>query len=224
VSREAQARAAMARARAMKRAMRQRREEIRHQLRAFRREARDRVRQLPAVRKVRARKRARNAILLALLALGALFARCDCQRAPETAVETKVPEPPEPVKAPGPKPVKPGPLRASGTRISRPQLANESRAAPPWMEEYRLQVAARSPRLAQCFHGADRPGALRWTASVSPKNGIVSEHELEPIGGGSDLRREQRECLLTALSTPPYRLTAPGPEALPDRVGLVIEF
>jgi hypothetical protein len=92
------------------------------------------------------------------------------------------------------------------------------------MDEYRLQVAARSPRLARCFQGAGRPGALRWTASVNPTRGEVSDHQLQPIGGGAELRREQRECLLEALSSPPYRLTAPGAPALPDRVGLVIEF
>lgn len=210
----------------LRRELKARRQELRRQLPQMRRAARARVAQLPVVRKARSKRRLRRAAALVLLALIALFARCECQPAPAAEVEAIAPEPETPaplpeqkVKAP-----RPGPLHAGAKKLPRARFATEAREAPPWMDEYRIQVAARSPRLARCFDGADRPGALRWVASVNPGSGAVSEHELEPVGEAGDIGRDQRECLLAALSSPPYRLTAPGQQALPDRVGLVIEF
>ncbi|APS00767.1 hypothetical protein [Pajaroellobacter abortibovis] len=42
----------------------------------------------------------------------------------------------------------------------------------------RLQVVARSPRIAQCLIGMDKPGALRWTSFVNP--GVASGQESGP--------------------------------------------
>ena len=202
--------------------------ELHRRLPEMRRAARERVRQHPAVRQARARRRVRRGAAVAVFALIALFLRCECQPAPPVPAkeEARAPAPPaSPAPRPPPAPAKPKPLHAEGQRLSRARFTSELREAPPWMDEYRLQVAARSPRLARCFQGAGRPGALRWIASVNPKSGEVSDHQLQPVGaGGEELRQEQRECLLEALSSPPYRLTAPGTPALPDRVGLVIEF
>ena len=158
-----------------------------------------------------------------------LFIRCDCQ--PELAT-------PVAIELAGPPVVKPRvvtdagvkrkPLVASTEPQPRPGYLGGPRAPPRWIDEFRLAVSARSPRLAQCFTGTDRPGALRWTCSVNPESGAVSDHELEPVGGGSEftawLGTEQRDCVVKVLSNPPYKLTVPKEEALPDRVSLVIEF
>jgi len=210
----------------LKRELKARRRALRRLLPELRRAARARVSRLPAVQKARARKRFRRALALAALALVALFARCECRPAPAEVAGAVAPEPEarEESRPPARKPGKPGPVDADGQRLSRARFATDLREAPPWMDEYRLQVAARSVRLAKCFEGEARPGALRWIASVDPKSGAVSDHVIEPAGPGNELKRDQRECLLAALSSPPYRLTAAGEQALPDRVGLVIEF
>lgn len=54
------------------------------------------------------------------------------------------------------------------------------------------------------------PGALRWSASVNPQGGTVADQEMEPVGVGIDLTKEQRDCVATVLSKPVYKLTAPG--------------
>jgi hypothetical protein len=112
--------------------------------------------------------------------------------------------------------------------VQRGDLSTKARGAPAWLEELRTQVSARSPRLARCFNGADRPGALRWTASLNPASGWVSEHELEPVGQAVDLSKAQRDCLVLGLSSPAYRLAtqqaAPQAAVLPERISLVIEF
>jgi len=206
--------------------MKAQRRALRRLIPELRRAARERVSRLPAVQRARTRKRVRRGLAVALLALVAFFARCECQPAPAETMEASAPEPEtrEPPRAPPRKPGKPGPLHGDGQRLSRARFATDLREAPPWMDEYRLQVAARSVRLAQCFEGADRPGALRWIASVNPKSGAVSDHAIEPAGAGNELKTDQRECLLAALSSPPYRLTAPGYQALPYRGGRMIEF
>jgi hypothetical protein len=106
----------------------------------------------------------------------------------------------------------------------RPAFGPQNAGSPPWLDEFRMQVAARSPRLADCFTGVERPGALRWAAAVNPNGGSVSDHELEPVGVGTDLSADQRKCILGVLSSPKYQLTVPGTSGLPNRVSLVIEF
>jgi hypothetical protein len=212
--------------RELRQAMRQRRIDLRKSLRLTGRQARERLDQMPAVRRARARRRLRRALGVALLLLLASLVRCECARPslPEVpkveaqgAAEIKV-------VRPVPTPPRRQPLHAKIEPQARASYQGSARASPAWIDEFRLQVAARSPRLAQCFTGSDRPGTLRWTASVNPQSGAASDHELEPVGAGAELRREQRECVVLALSSPPYKLTAPPEESLPDRVSLVIEF
>lgn len=212
--------------RELRQAMRQRRLELRKSLRLKGRQARERIEQQPAIRRARARRRLRRTLGVAVLLLLASLMRCECEPPPPSEVpkveakgevETKV-EPPVPA------PVRRQPLRAQIEPQARTRYQGAERASPDWIDEFRLQVAARSPRLAQCFTGSDRPGTLRWTASVNPRSGAASDHELEPIGASAELRREQRECVVGALSSPLYRLTAPQGESLPQRVSLVIEF
>lgn len=166
-------------------------------------------------------------ILLALLLL-LLLHDCRCEPDP-------VPEPPAAptqgeamggvgtsVEAPPPPP---DPGRVS--RRARPAYAPTTPEPLPWINALRLQVAARSTRLAACFVGVAQPGALKWTASVDPGAGRVSDQTLEPTLSSEALSAEQRDCALGVLAEPPYRLlTGEGSEArsTPSRVGMVIEF
>ncbi|MBK7865320.1 MAG: hypothetical protein IPJ65_43340 [Archangiaceae bacterium] len=102
-------------------------------------------------------------------------------------------------------------------------MNNGDTGIPAWLDEFRMQVAAASPRLAECFTGIERQ-ALRWSAAVNPKPGTVADHSLEPVGVGTDLTADQRTCVQAVLSSPVYRLTQLGDEPLPRRVSLVIEF
>ncbi len=223
--------------------LRRRREErkaaLRRSLGLLRQEARERADQHPAVQRARAQRRRRRALgLIAVLLFLLLLSRCECERLPPPPPEpgkVEVPAAPEKPKAPAPAParVKRPPLHARATPVQRGGLATSARGAPVWLEELRTQVSARSPRLAHCFNGAERPGALRWTASVNPASGWVSEHELEPVGQAVDLSRAQRDCLVLGLSGPAYRLSgalqgalqgARSATALPERISLVIEF
>lgn len=221
----------------MRRTLRERRKELRRSVALMRRQARERLESIPAVRRERTKRRVRRAVGLALLASLLLFLRCDGHPAPPPGppplgADAGTPE----VKAKRPAPPalsKPPPLRAQIPSQPRARYEGETKAPPSWLEEFRIQVAARSPRLAECFKGSDRPGALRWTAAVNAESGAVSDHELEPLGTGSGgwgvmIGSEQRACLLRALSNPPYRLRAPRTaaekEALPNRVSIVIEF
>jgi hypothetical protein len=108
--------------------------------------------------------------------------------------------------------------------MDRPDYATPPPDPMPWIASFRLQVSARSPRLAACFVGAPRPGALKWTASVEPGTGRVSDHTLEPALESDPLTAEQKACLLAVLSDPPYRLAVEGARATPSRVSVAIEF
>lgn len=202
--------------------MRARKKELRAALKAVR----ERAEQLPAVKARRERRRRlRQAIGITIIALLLLLIRCDCGPGaplPVVKVEAVKPE----VK-PRPKVTLHGPKKAldgQGTRQNRGSLGLGQPASPRWIDEFQLQVAARSPRLAQCFTGIERPGAIRWSASVNPQSGAVSDHDLEPVGVGTDLSADQHDCLVRVLSNPVYKLTGPEKEALPNRVSLVIEF
>jgi hypothetical protein len=149
---------------------------------------------------------------------------------------TPAPSPSRVAVKPTPRP----PLSATLETQKRPGYSLDARPGPDWLDDFRLQVAARSPRLARCFNGSDRGGAIRWTVSVDAKTGAVADHELEPLGGGAalplrasasgvprgaaDLGGEPRACVTRVLSDPPYLVRDPPPSALPHRVSLVLEF
>jgi len=214
------------------------RRELRAQMRIRRRaaaqamaEARARARAAadrnPAIRRARRAKRLRRAVTAAVVLALLLLIHCECGPAappePVVAVQQKAPPPVE-KKKPPPAPPRPGKLSAKLEPQRRPAFVGQGVATPPWVDEFRLQVSARSPRLAKCFVGVDRPGALRWVSSVNPTSGAVSDHEFEPIGLGAELSPAQRECVTAVLSSPPYHLGETSPDALPNRVSLVIEF
>jgi len=120
-----------------------------------------------------------------------------------------------------------GAAAVAGGRIPpqpRPAYRNPAPPPIPWLADLRLQVAGRSDRLAACFVGAERPGALKWTASVQPEDGRVAEAEVQPMLGGESLTAAQRDCVQQVLAEPPYRLDHDGERSTPPRVSLVIEF
>jgi hypothetical protein len=211
----------------LRRAIRERKKELRQQVAQLRREAKARLEADPAVRRERKRRRLRRGVGLAVLALLLLLVRCECAPPPTPEVldgGVAVPAPKQPAPPPAPAVIKPPPLKARIKSVERATYEGQAQVPPTWLEEFRLQVAARSPRLATCFTGTDRPGALRWTAALNAESGAVSDHELESVGAASSVSTAQRECVVKALSNPTYRLNVPKGQALPDRVGMVIEF
>lgn len=181
------------------------------------------------------RRRRRQRVLLTILALALLllFARfCEC--APEPVVTPPVAElvcpavpecgAGEPPKKPSTsKPTKPRPPKATAAPLERDQFAVPTRRTPPWLAALRLQVTARSLELAVCFNGAEKPGALRWTTTVTPASGAVADSELEPVLRGPPLTAQQQQCVLGVLSRRPFKLDA-GNDVIGTRVSLIIEF
>ena len=107
---------------------------------------------------------------------------------------------------------------------ARPQYENTTAPPIPWLNAFQLQVAARSPRLAECFVGVSTPGSLRWTVSVTPSTGQVSDHTLVPVQQNDALSSDQQRCVISVLSTPSYRLQNTEERPTPTRVSLIIEF
>ena len=192
----------------------------------------DAQRAQPSFLKTRAKQRRRRMQQLALVLLVILLLlllRLDCTDVPSTAsvsqpaaveIEPKAAELPK-----KPLPRKPqlklvGQIKAS----DRASMALESLEPPPWLPQFRLQVAARSPRLASCFDGAERSGALRWSALVHARAGRVTESVVEPVFRGVNLEEAQLDCLVKGLSELPYVLDEPDPQAAARRVSLIFEF
>lgn len=166
------------------------------------------------------RKRMRwTALILCILLL--LISRCTC-------VEEPLPEPPGPagpaVQVEPEPPREPLPQRPRIDTIERPGFETAPAPALPWLDDFRLQVAARSPRLANCFVGAERPGRMRWTAAVDPGGGLVSEQVFEPVSAWDMLTPEQERCIEGVMARPAYSLDAQDGPSTPTRVSLVIEF
>ena len=172
-----------------------------------------------AVRGGRSKKKDRRWLLLLLLFL--LFLLPPCTPPPEPiAVAPAAP----PVVVPTLPAAPPVPTPSRITRTNRPAFASVVPPKLPWLDAFRLQVAARSPRLAACFDGASRPGALKWSAAVEPVRGRVSDQTLESTLSSDALTTTQRGCVLAVLSDPPYRLDGSGAASTPSRVGMVVEF
>lgn len=203
--------------------------QLRQSIKKAQRDLRARVAAMPFVQEARRKRRIRRAALSSLLLLLLLFIRCDCgvppvDSGPDAGVDAGIDAGVKvKVKATATKTVRP-PLTGKVESQPRPELAPSSPNGPPWLDEFRMQVAARSPRLAQCFTGTERPGALRLSGSVNPNAGTLSDLELEPVGVGIDLSQDQQKCIISVLTNPVYRLSTPGTEGLPERVSLVIEF
>lgn len=206
-------------------ALRERRRVIRAVLAQARRDARERLSHVPAVQRERRRRRIRRSAAVAALLLLILFVRCDCaEPAPPPSPPPAAAAVAKPVKPVADPPAKPPAFTDKIKPKKRGTFETATRPPPSWLEAFHLQVAARSPRLAACFNGTERPGALRWAAALNAKSGGVSDHELEPLGSGGSFTQQQRDCVVRALSSPTYTLSVPDSDALPRRVGLVIEF
>ena len=170
------------------------------------------------------RRRARRPWWLALLLLPPFCLIPDCSE------EAPLPPPLEQGSAPqvgAPVEVPPVPVPVPVPRMStvpRPSFRSPTPKPLPWIGVFRLQVAARSPRLAGCFVGVERPGQLRWTAAVEPSSGETADHTLEPLLRSAAISRVERECILNVLTDPPYRLDVTTEQATPTRVGIVLEF
>lgn len=162
------------------------------------------------------------ALLIALL----FFRTCEEPEPEPDIAETPVAGPPVRVAVPAPKPT-PEPMVAPPrvARRERPDLVAPPPKTPGWLTGFRMQVSARSPRLAKCFEGATQPGQLKWTASVEPSTGRVGDQVIEPLLLTGELPPRERRCVQGVLSSPPYRLPMPeeGAEAT-SRVSLVLEF
>ncbi len=202
---------------AVKRLLKERRREIKTQLKLHR----AKIRALKQQNKKKSPWRRRILILLILLLL-LLLGPCTSDEPPPrrgtgpapVAVVEPVPEPPV-VKKPFKKRVK---------RRVRPKYEGPKKTKNRWLDAFRLQVAGRSVRLAACFEGVDKPGAVRWVAAVDPVTGVTSDHTLEPVTRSAALGRKQRACVVGVLSKPPYKLSPEKDEQGPQRVGLVLEF
>ena len=161
----------------------------------------------------------RRWLLLLLLLLLLFLLPCEPPPAPQAAAPCPAP----PVAAAAPT-TAPAPAPAKVAKKKRPRFPSPAPEPLPWLAAFRLQVAARSPRLAECFTGADRPGALKWTTAVEPRDGRVSDHTFEPTLASGDLTSAQRACVVAVLSEPTYRLDAGTAPSTPPRVAMVIEF
>jgi len=204
--------------------LQQQRRALSRSLQKLRKEARAELRRDPVLRRARSRRAIRRTLVGgALLALALLF-HCQCDAPPPAVSRAAAPQATVPAKSPSPTTPKLPPLHARVERQSRAHFTNGAPTSPGWLDAFQLQVSARSPRLAACFTGADRPGALRWTASLDPKSGTVSDHAFEPVGATAELSPKQRACAVQVLSAPAYRLRSPAADELPARIALVIAF
>lgn len=182
---------------------------------------RDELKRRMEERKRKKRKRRSRLALLVLLLLLLLVSRCNCVE--ETVPEQGAGAVPELTTEPS-SPPEPLPIRPPIKRIERPGFETKPAAPLPWIASFRLQVSARSPRLADCFVGAERPGRLRWSSAVDPVRGQVSEQRLEPVSAWDTLTQEQTECVKAVLAEPAYSLEHGDGPSTPSRVSMVIEF
>jgi hypothetical protein len=205
-----------------------RRKELRRELEHRRKEARAELERRREALQKKPRKRDRRwlwvlAAIVAIVLL--LLSDCSCGEGVVEVVEVVVEEPVETEPVPEEVPVvRSPPSKLRMQRLDRPEYKSEVPEVLPWVASFRLQVQARSPRLAACFVGAQRPGRLKWTAAVEPGDGRVSDQTLEPTIEDQALTKEQRSCVIGVLSEPPYNLEIGDERSTPSRVGMVIEF
>lgn len=209
-----------------------RRRALRATLRARRKALRRRVR---ATRRRRARERdpgrLRRRLALASVVLLLLWlSRCtaDAPLPPVSPGTFGQPHPPTAAAATTSTPLAPPlPTGAPLSTATRPAYAPTAAPAHPWLDDFRLQVAARSPRLAACFEGTSEPGALQWSAGVEPLSGTVVDSMVSPLSETAPLTRAEQDCVQDVLATPAYTLPAEPDRqgrSLPTRVRLLLEF
>ena len=169
------------------------------------------------------RARKRRWWLLAIPAL-LLLLLVDCEDEPGSQPQAATGSEPIPPTTGAGSPAIPALPGGQVASISRPDMPTPTPESVPWLDAFELQVAARSPRLAGCFEGAARPGALQWSARVEAATGTVSDHRLEPVLDTDALSAGRRACLVEVLSEPSYELVESEPRSVPPRVRLLLEF
>jgi len=185
---------------------------------------REAMRERVAKRKPRRRRDGVRWVLLAVIVVLLLLLLRDCREPepepePTGALATGGTQPVAPPTEPEPAPPPSPDLEAR----ERPPMVPPPLKVPPWVVGFRMQVSARSPRLAKCFEGMERPGRIKWTATVEPRSGQVSDHAIEPQLRTGELSARETRCLVEALSAPDYRIEAPD-ETAPTRISVVLEF
>lgn len=198
-----------------------RRKKLKAELQRRRQAAREEIKRRKAKAHSEDKKKKRRWLwtLLLLLLLALLCPDCSCDRSTGT-VTNPIPPPAVVEEPPAPLPRLTGKVK----RKDRPEFPVKTPAPLPWLDAFRMQVSARSPRLATCFVDAQRPGMLRWSSSVDPVTGVVSQHTLEPTLQSEALSKTQRACVLEVLTSPEYVLEVDEERSTPSRVGMVIEF
>lgn len=180
----------------------------------------------------KATKGRHRATLIFLLVVAVLFiARCSCT--PPEHPQTQAPPQPLGSKAPvfrSGRPALSNAQQGQEGELRRGEFTARDQGAPEWFEVLRRQVLARSPRLADCFKGAERGGGVRWSATFNPVTGRVSDHSLLLINTTVTLLEEQESCLIDVLSSPQYAPVvgeSGGSSRLPSQplqIHMVIEF
>ena len=208
-----------------KRLLRARRREMRLKLK----ERRARVKkQIQKTKSPLTQKYQKHRMLIALSLLALLLAliskECNC----ETQQRTSAPVPAPPFTK-SPKPSQPKTkTRAQPKGRLETRIRPTYKSLPPkpqhWVANFKLQVAARSPRLATCFEGSEQPGALKWIATIAPAQGEVLNQDFETFLGAIEISKQQRACLEQVLKSPAYRLPKAKANSPSSRIGIVIEF
>jgi hypothetical protein len=211
--------------RAVRRAMR---EKLRAQAKASVAAYQSQPQVAAAIAKRKRKQRQRRLFLLLLLLLLLLLIRCECEEEPALPPVVDIDDDPEPEvkKKPSAKKRRKPKAKLEGEidGSDRDEMQIEQLGPPSWLPQFRLQVAARSPRLAACFIGSEKPGALRWSALVHAQSGRVTESEIEPVFRGSGIDNRQHACLVKGLTEPKFLLDEPDPDAAARRVSLIFEF
>lgn len=218
--------------RAMKEATRAQQRAMKEQLHAQTAALKNNPQFVEAQERAKRRRRRRQLALLVLILI-LLLLRLDCTCGPPAPVPPPEPPPPAEVTPPDKPPVvkkrrvskrKPPKLEGKVDKSDREGMEVKPPPPPSWLGQFRLQVAARSPKLAACFEGNEKPGALRWSALVHAKSGKVTASSIEPAFRGAPLSERQAQCLIKGLTDVPYNLTEPDDSAAPRRVSIIFEF
>ena len=158
-----------------------------------------------------------------LLLLWLLPQDCANEPTPETFPPETIPKTPPPPQAIIAETTQRPALPASVPPKRRPSLNVKPPPQPVWLEEFQRQVSARSPLMAKCAEGARAPGLLRWSGSVNPSSGILSEQVIESINANQALTETQQRCILRALGTLPFKFRDPG-DGQSRRIRLLLEY
>lgn len=187
---------------------------------------RERRRQIYEQQQRRKRRRQRSfvVLVLAIVAIMVCLCRCDPPSSAPSPLESGADDPGTEADTETDTGVTRQPQAHTG-RVpyrGRPTFPAVQPTPVTWLSAFRMQVSARSTRLAACFVDADQPGKLTWTSTVNATSGQVANSDVEPFLDSDELSMAERTCVMEVLSSPPYALPSGGPAT--ERVSLIIEF